>query len=425
MQIPRGCRIGCLTALLIAVVAVVLAVRWWTAPIDIPRPQRPPDPADNPYDVYRSLAMYTSQIFRNDPMLSYAERELFPSRQTVSLHRPDLARYLLQQMQPVRLEYRRHLHKPCAAILEYTPAWQFPELAEFRRWANIESLDMALAVQEGDYSRAIEDYRTILLLSEQIRNRGELIHYLVGSAMQATVNRMMGEILQLLPARQCEQLVRVVREWEKRYVPPVQAVAVERDFYLTILHDLYAGRYETMRLFADHRSIMRWNPRWLNLRRAAREGMAYFQRVEKELSKPINQQQAYVEEPRHPVARLLLPVLNVPGHTVGYTVSRIRLLGCAAAVRAYRLRHGSYPVTLNEAGVADLDKDPFTGGGFVYKPGEQGFLLYSMGRDGKDDGGWRVSERHEGRGDITLLPFYGRPVGAGESAEQGEPVWLK
>lgn len=247
MQTPRGCRTGCLTALLVAVVAIVLAMRSWTAPIDVPRPQRPPDPADNPYDVYRSLAMYTSPIFRTDPMLSIAERELFPSRQMVSLHRPELARYLLQQMQPVRLEYRRHLHKPCAVIMECTPAWHFPELAEFRRWANIESLDMAMAARRGDYSSA-------------------------------------------------------------------------------------------------------------------------------------------------------------------------------AAVRAYRLRHGFYPATLNEAGAADLNKDPFTGGGFVYKPGKQGFLMYSMGRDGKDDGGWRASERYDGRGDITLLPFYGRPVGTEESTERGKPM---
>ena len=424
MRTPRGCKIGCLTALLIAVVAIVLAARWWTAPIDIPRPQRPPDPADNPYDVYRSLAMYTSQLFRTDPMLSLAERELFPLPQRVHLERPELARYLLQQMQPVRLEYRRHLHKPCAVIMEYTPAWHFPELAEFRRWANVESLDMAMAAQEGDYSRAVEDYRTVLLLSEQLRNQGSLMHYLVGSTMQATVNRRMGEVLQLLPARQCEQLVKVVREWEKQHVPPTQVVAIERDSYLTLLHDLYAGRYEAARVFAERRPIISWNPKWLNLRRAAREGVDYFQRAEKELSKPINQQ-ARIDEPRHPVARLLVPVFAAMGRTTGYTVSRIRMLGCAAAVRAYRLKHGFYPATLDEAGVSDLDHDPFTGGRFVYKPSQKGFLLYSVGENGQDDDGWRMPERLGGDGDLSLLPFIGRSRVAGRGAERGEPLWLQ
>lgn len=422
MRTSRGCRIGCLTVLLVAVVAVVLAVRWWTAPIDIPRPQRPSEPVDNPYDVYRSLAAYTAQIFRADPALSYAERELFPSRGTVRLDRPGLANYLLRQMQPVRVEYRRHLHKPCVVILEYTPAWQFPELAEFRRWANIEALDMALAAREGDHARAVDDYRTVLLLSEQIRNQGGLLHYYTGSAMQAAVNRAISEIFHALPAQQCEKLVRAVREWERNRVSPAQAMSVERDFYLVTLHDLYTGRHDTLRAFTESRLLTRWNPKWLNLRYAAREGVAYFERAEKELSRPVNQQK-HVPEPRHPVASLFVPPVEPLKRSASYAQSRIRLVGCAAAVRAYRLRHGSYPATLSEAGVADLNRDPFTGGAFVYKPAEQGFLLYSVGEDGVDDGGRRASEYRSGKGDVALVPFYGRRVHA--NPEQGEPAWLR
>jgi len=48
-----------------------------------------------------------------------------------------------------------------------------------------------------------------------------------------------------------------------------------------------------------------------------------------------------------------------------------------------------------------------------------------MGEDGKDDGGWRMAERVRAEGDISLLPFMGRPRGAGGEAEKGEPVWLK
>lgn len=325
MQTPRGRRIGCLTVLLVAVVAAVLAVRWWTAPIDVPRPQRPSEPVDNPYDIYRSLAAYTAQIFRTDPALSYAERELFPSRQTVRLDRPALANYLLRQLLPVRLEYRRHLHKPCVVILEYTPAWQFPELVEFRRWANIEALDIALAAQEGDYARAVDNYRTVLLLSEQIRNGGGLIHYYVGSAMQATVSRRMSEVLHQLPAQQCEKLIQAVREWERNRVSPAQVVSVERDSYLTMLHDLYLGKHDTLRALAEDRFLARWNPKWLNLRRAAREGLVYFERAERELSKPVNQQK-HVPEPRHPVARLFVSPIEPLKRSVGYTESRIRVL---------------------------------------------------------------------------------------------------
>lgn len=116
------------------------------------------------------------------------------------------------------------------------------------------------------------------------------------------------------------------------------------------------------------------------------------------------------------MSRRMLPLV-FPNHLL----TTIRLLGCAAAVRAYRLRHGSYPATLTEAGVADLNRDPFTGGAFVYKATEEGFLLYSVGEDGVDDGGKRVAEQLSGRGDVALIPFYRRQT----DTEQGEPVWLR
>ncbi len=425
MNVPRGLKIGCLSAVAAAVLAVVLFVRWWTAPIDIPRPQRPPDPADNAYEVYRSLAAYTAQMFRTDPWLSFAERSLFPSRREVRTDLPDLHRYLLQKMAPVREEYRRYLHKPCAVIVEYSPDWQFPETVEFRRWANVEALDIALAAQEGDFDRAIDNYRTILLLSEQIRRQGLIINYLVGLNMQEAVNRQMAGLLHLLPARACDRLVEVVREWGRRRVSLTEVLESERSAYLTNLHNLYEGKYSMRRLLSGWSPAVRWNPRWLNLRQAAREGDAYYRQLEKEWRKPVVQQNP-VPPPDHRIFPLLGSVAEFIPNASALNTARARLLACAAAVRAYRLKHGDYPSTLQEAGVADLNQDPFTGGQFVYKPTEAGFLLYSVGANGKDDGGWRASENtRRTDGDITLMPYRGRPLIESKGQDRGEPVLLR
>ncbi|MGQ9880516.1 MAG: hypothetical protein ACUVSV_06585 [Armatimonadota bacterium] len=425
MFAPRGCKIGCLTGVVALVAAVVFFVRWWTAPIDIPRPQRPPDPADNAYEVYRSLAAYTAQMFGSDSQLASAARELFPSSRQVRTDRPDLSRYLLQKMSPIRREYRQYLHKPCAAIIEYSSSWPLPELSEFRRWAKVEALDIALAAQEGDYARSVHDYRTVLLLSEQIRHQGLMMHGVTGAAMQALVNQQMVTLLPRLPARACDRLVEAVREWDRKHVPPTQILPSERGVFLSTLHDLYEGRHLARRAAAGLGLAIRWDPRWLNLRRAAHEGETFFRELEKEWQKPIVLQRR-VPEPQHRVAQLLLPMSNAFLYHHARTEARIRLLACAAAVRAYRLRHGSYPSSLQEAGVADLNKDPFTGGEFVYKPSEQGFLLYSVGEDGKDDGGWRVSEVTQmgESGDISLQPFVCKPPSVQKRDEKGEPMWL-
>ncbi len=426
MATRAGKRLGCLAMLTAIVVAVVWFFRWWTAPIDIPRPQRPPEPAGNAYEVYRSLAAYTAQIFQTDPWMTFAERRIFSSRGRVSLEDPEWVRYLRQKVQPVRQEYRRFLHKPCMAILEYTPHWTFSELAEFRRWAGWEALDIALALREKDYSRAVDDYRTILLLSEQIRCGGGNLHYFTSMAMQSVVTRQMSEVLPQLPAEMCNRLVKVVREWESKRVPVTQALTTERGFYVSLLHDLYAGNLSPRRLGWENPALVRWNPRLFNLRRAAREGEAYFRRLQREWMKPVAHQ-ADVASTNHPIGRLFLPALSGAPKVSAYTEARIRMLACAAGVRAYRLRHGFYPASLSEAGVADLARDPFTGGQIAYQTHADGFLLYSLGEDGDDDGGWRVSERAlaGGDGDVAMEPYYGPPPTLSNSKVKGEPLRIR
>ena len=57
----------------------------------------------------------------------------------------------------------------------------------------------------------------------------------------------------------------------------------------------------------------------------------------------------------------------------------------------YRLAHGRYPETLDALVPAFLPKplpDPMSGQPFHYRPTDDGwFLLYSVGENGRDDGG--------------------------------------
>ena len=60
------------------------------------------------------------------------------------------------------------------------------------------------------------------------------------------------------------------------------------------------------------------------------------------------------------------------------------------ALLAYRDRHGTYPQSLAELRKDpgwEVPADPFTGKDFVYRRQAEGFLLYSLGPDMKDNGG--------------------------------------
>jgi hypothetical protein len=66
---------------------------------------------------------------------------------------------------------------------------------------------------------------------------------------------------------------------------------------------------------------------------------------------------------------------------------------CAAlalGLAAYRHDHGGYPRMLADLSpkyIAEIPKDPFADGDLHYKPEGDGYLLYSVGPNGKDDGG--------------------------------------
>ena len=57
---------------------------------------------------------------------------------------------------------------------------------------------------------------------------------------------------------------------------------------------------------------------------------------------------------------------------------------------AYRKDNGRYPAKLADLAptyLADVPGDVFSGKELIYKPTEKGYLFYSVGQNGKDEGG--------------------------------------
>jgi hypothetical protein len=80
----------------------------------------------------------------------------------------------------------------------------------------------------------------------------------------------------------------------------------------------------------------------------------------------------------------------------------LRLARLAFLLTAYRIEHRQSPDRLDKLApnyLARVPADPFTGGQFVYRAQSDGFLVYSLGPNGKDDSG-----RSEGPVPKTGLP---------------------
>jgi type II secretory pathway pseudopilin PulG len=74
------------------------------------------------------------------------------------------------------------------------------------------------------------------------------------------------------------------------------------------------------------------------------------------------------------------------------------------ALAAYRAEHGRYPDRLERLAPKHLDKVPediFADGPLHYRQQDNGYMLYSVGRDGEDDGG-REYDSGQGRYDVVI-----------------------
>jgi hypothetical protein len=74
-------------------------------------------------------------------------------------------------------------------------------------------------------------------------------------------------------------------------------------------------------------------------------------------------------------------------------------LSVAFALAAYRRDHGRYPKELAALAPKYLDKVPadlFSGKPLIYRPSENGYLLYSVGVNGRDEGGQGYEDQPQG-----------------------------
>jgi hypothetical protein len=83
------------------------------------------------------------------------------------------------------------------------------------------------------------------------------------------------------------------------------------------------------------------------------------------------------------------------------------LLRLHYAIRAFQLAEGRLPKSLDELAGRELKaipQDPYNGRDFIYQPGKDRYILYSVGPNGVDDGGF-VNDKDPQLGDLVLEPY--------------------
>lgn len=409
--------------------AIVLGIggRWWLGArepvVNIPN-RALPNP--NAYDVYVRATKQLSREKDAGDALPIAEK---PAKMTKT-QRTALVRENAPALATLRSGLALEYGEPPAR--SFTDL--FPYLAGYRSLTRMLVVEGNSKKEAGDMSGAASSYLDAVQFGGHVANGGPLIHRLVSLACEAIGRKALWQSIQQLDAPTAKAATRRMETISARHIP--LARTFEEEKYLaqssmlelfrnpTALKEAYAqtdsdsdndsaehaaNKYAAanfMYLIWSKQTIIDNNTRYMDelCRQAA---LPYAAR------KPI-------PVPSDILNAILLPVFGGAQIKDVTTQTEDALLTTALALQAYKKEHqGTAPATLNDlagAYLSQVPNDPFSVDGKTplrYYRTEHGFTLYSVGPDGKDDGGKAIdnpkshteSERHrieaDSKGDIV------------------------
>lgn len=113
-------------------------------------------------------------------------------------------------------------------------------------------------------------------------------------------------------------------------------------------------------------------------------------------------------DPSEPIGKVLLimtmPAARDAAEAEARTAQYFELTRLGFLLAAFRADKKRYPAQLSELApkyVAQVPADLFTGGPLAYRPKPNGYLLYSFGPNGRDDGGLRHEDRTKGVNEVA------------------------
>lgn len=282
----------------------------------------------------------------------------------------------------------------------------FPHLSVLKRSGSIFQLRALAELASGQSSRALTDTKMIWYLADAIKGEPVLISYLVRLAILNSSLQPVWEGLgthqwtdaQLKELQQHLGKIDLLQEY-------AQAIRGERAFGNTAI-EYNDSRLPKCLLFQNKLAINRMYqqiiPPLLLGEAAHRLDPAEYARNEAKLENEFHNGFT----PYKIFARVLFPATGKAIQKSAWAQAGIDEAIVACALERYRLVHGQFPDTLDALSpqfAEHIPHDLITGEPLKYHRTEGGqFILYSVGWNGKDDGGKiALTEGSHGRVDIT------------------------
>jgi hypothetical protein len=292
----------------------------------------------------------------------------------------------------------------------------FPHYPRFRDLARLLALEAQTKAARGDWDGAIQSDLDAMQLGEEAPHGGPLIGKLFGIACQAIGRAEAWDAVDHLNAAQARAAARRLEATLARCVSFADTMREEKWLGQGCLMELFRkpdwrgemaslgmqntadyGKTEaespsrvenfalrTRLLFDSKRKIMDSYARYMDAAIAGTE-------------RPYAVRPPAPPLPGDIVNRIVLPSYTQARYADVFYETQNALLAVTLALRAYRLEHGVYPDALSALVpryLRSVPDDPFAlPGPLRYRRDGRNYLLYSVGPDGKDDGGRPVQNR--------------------------------
>lgn len=299
----------------------------------------------------------------------------------------------------------------CRLLDRYDDFNTVPGLLGFRGLGRLSALRAVVALREGRSEAALEDVLTQLSFCRHLQGEPQLLSQLLALALEGMVIQPLWEGVQghawtevqlaRLEAAMAElapmSRLREAYDYERLAFgenlvhkgPEVLGFSLLFDEQETRVKRLLAkvafprGWFALNALHLDE-----W---WLSTMGERLQGDVFHADVETQVSKRL---EALVDRarynPTYRLAGIFIPAMLSAAPRAAERASFLSQARLACALERYRLAHRTYPERLEAlvpAFLAQVPRDSVEARAFVYARTEKGYRLYSLGLDGKDEGG--------------------------------------
>lgn len=282
----------------------------------------------------------------------------------------------------------------------------FPYYAKFRGMARLLSVQGKVRAHQGDWAGAVQSDLDAMQMGEEIPHGSVLIGYLVGVACQAIGRRPMWEALNHLDALQARAAAQRLESIMALHFPYADTIQEEKRCGQAALLELFSDAKARRAFLApapgepdaggNVQSLSTLFFLMYSKSRIMHDYTAYMDAISEQARQPYALHPALPPLPTDPFNNSVLPSFAQARIKGVDAETKNGLLLLALALHAFQSEHGRYPAALSELTPAYLKKlpdDPFAvQGTFQYRRKGNTYLLYSVGPDGKDDGGQPIDD---------------------------------